>query len=159
MIKYLLSIIVVFLMLSTFCFADGGSVDLQKEYGSDLTKAPFFLRFNFYNEYKKDWSESNYAERKSFILLYQKKLIEDQKKEQAEARAQAQKEKELQREKRQKEREKRDQLKKEQAEKRAEERAEADRQKAFDKTVRDQQKALRDEQNELEQERQQQQAR
>ena len=72
MIKYLLNILVVFLMLSSFCFAKNDDNGLQKEYGTDLTKAPFFLRFNFYNEYKKDWEESSYAERKDFMTSTKK---------------------------------------------------------------------------------------
>jgi hypothetical protein len=156
MIKYLLNILVIFLMLSSFGFAKNDDVDLQKEYGPDLNKAPFFLRFNFYREYKKDWKDSFYPERRDFLTAYQEKSIAEQKKEKDEAKAQAQKERELQAKKKLAERIERARLKQEQEKEKAEKKAEEQKEKEFQQSVLAQQKELQNEQRQMEEERQQQ---
>ena len=67
MFKYVISFFIVFLMPALPCFASHGDAQLQADFGSDLTKAPFFLRFQFSQEYNKDWEKSDYIERKDFF--------------------------------------------------------------------------------------------
>ena len=92
-----LSFLFVFLMLPSFSFAgnqDKQEAKLQKEFGHDLTHAPFFLRFAYYKEFDKDWKETDYLERKAFLGDYETQSAAEQAKEEAEAKAQIAKEKE-----------------------------------------------------------------
>ena len=95
MVKYLLSFLLIFLMLSSFSFAKmDEDAKLKKDFGPDLVHVPFFLRFSFSKQFNKDWKKSDYSERKAFLKDYETNLAADQSKQKAEARAEAEKEKE-----------------------------------------------------------------
>ena len=115
MLKYLLNSLFIFLMLSSFSLANNDEAKLQaklqKEFGHDLTHAPFFLRFAYYKEFDKDWKETDYLERKAFLGDYETQSAAEQAKEEADAKAQIAKEKERLREKREALRKENEQLK------------------------------------------------
>ncbi len=50
------------------------------EHGQDLTRATFLVRYNFSKTYGKDWTASSYAERKTFLTDWHRKLMADEKK-------------------------------------------------------------------------------
>ena len=94
MVKYLLNFLFVFLCYHHFLLPKHDDSKLQKEYGSDLTKAPFFLRFAFHKEFNKDWKKSDYSERKAFLTDYETNLAEEQAKKKQMLKLKLQKEKE-----------------------------------------------------------------
>lgn len=147
MLKYLLNFLFVFLMLSSFSFANNGDTKLQaklqKEYGRDLTKAPFFLRFAYNKEFNKDWGKTDYPQRLSFLADYETKSAAEQAKEKADAEAAAIKEKQRLLEKKEELRKEKDKLKAEKAKEKAEQLADKERQKEFDTRVKEQQRELR----------------
>ena len=100
MSKYLLNFLFVFLMLSSFSFAKNEDAQLQKEFGNDLTKAPFFLRFAYSKEFNKDWKDTDYSERRAFLMDYETNLAAKQAQEKIDAKAAAAEEKERLRRKR-----------------------------------------------------------
>ncbi len=146
MIKYLLNILFIFLLLSSFSFADTNAAKmqakLQKEYGWDLTKVPFFLRFAYYKEFNKDWKETDYPQRLSFLTDYEIQLAAEQAKEKAETQAATAKEKERLREKKEAERKEKERLKAQLAKEKAEKKADEEEQKEFDRGISQQQKTL-----------------
>ncbi len=146
MVKYLLNFLFVFLMLSSFSFANNDDAKLQaklqKEYGYDLTKAPFFLRFSYYKEFNKDWKKTDYPERLSFLEDYETRSAAEQAKEKAEAKAAAVKEKERLREKKEALGKEKERLKAQLAKEKAQQLADKERQKEFDTSVKEQRKGL-----------------
>jgi len=143
MVRCLLSFIFVFLMISTFSFAKPDElVKLQKKYGYNLTKAPFFLRFAFHKEFNKDWKKSEFPERKAFLIDYEANLAKDQKKEREEAKEEADKEKELSLEKKEELRKENERLKAQHAQEKSEQEANQERQKDFNDGISQQEKYL-----------------
>ncbi len=142
MAKYFLYLIFVFLSLTSFSYANSDEIKLQKEFGKDLTHAPFFLRFSFYKKFNKDWKQTDYPERKFFLMDYENDLVIAKAKEKAEARAEADREKERLHEKKEALRKENDRLKAQEAEDRAEEKADEERQKEFDSSVGEQKREL-----------------
>jgi thiosulfate sulfurtransferase len=121
----------IFSLSSTACLAkkDNMEAKLKQEFGDNLTKAPFFLRFSFEKSFNKDWKDSNYSERHEFLENYELESAADEAQEKAEDKAaQDAKKEELKKEK--------DRLKAELAEEKAAEKEEADRLKAFDKAMK-----------------------
>ena len=146
MIKYLLSFLFVFLMLSSFSFAKDDDAKLQtklqEEFGRDLTHAPFFLRFAYYKEFNKDWKKTDYLERKAFLTDYETELAAQQAQEKADAKAAAAQEKERYLAKKEELRKEKERLRARKAEEKAEKLADEARQKAFDEAKREQQQEL-----------------
>jgi len=146
MVKYLLNFLFVFLMLSSFSFAQKDDaklqVKLQKEFGYDLTHVPFFLRFSYYKKFDKNWKESDYPERLAFLKNYETNLAAEQVKEKADAKAAAAKEKERLGEKKEALRKEKERSKARLAEEKAEKKAEEGRQKEFNASVSEQKKEL-----------------
>ena len=120
MIKYLLNFLFVFLMLSSFSFAKDDDSKLQKEFGPDLSHAPFFLRFAFSKEFNKDWGKSDYSERKAFLTDYETNLTTKQKQEAVDAKTAATEEKERLRAQKAELRQEKEKLKTQEAEEKAE---------------------------------------
>jgi len=130
-------------MLSTLCFANNKDLArLQKQFGHDLTKAPFFLRFAYYKEFNKDWKKSDFLERKEFLTQYEINLAKDQARDKEEAKEEAAKAKELWQEKKDALRNEKERLKEEAAQEKAEQQAEDERQKEFNAGVIAQQRNL-----------------
>jgi hypothetical protein len=143
MVKYPLLVLLVFMMLSSVSFAAVyDDTKLKQEYGQDLTKAPFFLRFAYTKEYNKDWANTDFDERESFLKEYEANLLKQQAQDKVDAKAAAQAEKERANEKRQEDLDERERLREEAAENKEEELEDAQRQKDFDQSLRDQQKEL-----------------
>ena len=144
MVKYFF--LFIFLALSSPSFANNDEAKLEakleKEFGHDLTHAPFFLRFAYYKEFDQDWKETDYMERKAFLEDYETQSAAEQAKEEAEAKAQIAKEKERLREKREALRKENEQLKAQLAQERAEKREDEERQKEFDRSLKEEQKIL-----------------
>ncbi len=135
-----------FLLFSSFSFANekDDEAKLKKEFGPDLTRAPFYLQFTFNQKYNKDWSKSYYTERKEFLIAYEATALEEQAKEKSDAKAAADAEKERIRDKKEADREAREKKRAEQAAERAEKAAERQRQKEFDDELKLQQKELKE---------------
>lgn len=117
-------------------------VQLQKEYGYDLTKAPFFLRFSYFRQFGKDWKETDYTEREAFLKDYDTNAAIERAKDMADAKAEAAEEKALAREKRQELKDQLAQLKAEEQEEKAEEKEQEDRDKDFNKAVEQEEKEI-----------------
>ena len=144
MFKYVISFLFI-LLLSTPSFAKIDEMTkLKKEYGQDLSRAPFFLRFAFYKRYNVDWKKSFYSDRKEFLIQYEKEHSADLAHEKELARAEAQKESEIQFEKKEELRKERDRLKVRIAKEKAEKKEEQDRQKNFKQVVIEQEKELKE---------------
>jgi len=133
-------------MLSSYSFADKDDAKmqakLQKEYGYDLTHAPFFLRFAYYKEFDKDWKKTDYPERYAFLADYEISSAAQLAKDKAEAKAEAAQEKERLQEKKDALRKEKDRLKAEKAEEKAEKLEDEERQKEFNTAVNNQQRTL-----------------
>lgn len=142
MVKLLLNLLFVLLILSSLAFARNIEGKLKSEFGPDLTKAPFFLRFSFSREYGKDWKKSFYAERKAFLSEYENNLTAQQARDKVEAKAEAQKERDLSREKREADREKSERLKTQLAQERAEQEEYDQEQKGFNSALKDQDREI-----------------
>ena len=112
----------IFFLLTAFSFASPriNEASLQEEFGKDLTKAPFFLRFSFSKHYNKDWKVSYYYERKDFLTDYEKNLALEQARDRAEEKAEAADERQRSIEKRQADRLEENRLKARLAEQNAE---------------------------------------
>ena len=151
MVKTLLQSLFIFLILSTFSFAKDSDAKLKNEFGSDLTRAPFSVRYSFLRQYDKEWDESNYNERKTFLTNYKANSDAQQQKEKADAKALAQKDRDRQREKKLFKQKIAARLKADEAEKREYNNELKYRQKAFNRLVKDQkselEKMVRDEEN------------
>jgi len=82
MIKKFIAFLFIFSMLSSFSYAANDDAKwtarLQKDYGRDLTKAPYFLRFSFEKSFNKTWKESFFYERRIFLENYETELARDQ---------------------------------------------------------------------------------
>jgi len=142
MVKYLLNSLIIFLMLSSFSFARDNDAALQQEYGPDLTKAPFFLRFAFEKQTNIDWGKSYYSDRKAFLTNYEANLDAQRVQEKADAREAADEEKERLREKRDKQRQEQDRLKAQQDEDKTEQQEYDQRQKEFSDLEKNQRQEL-----------------
>ena len=142
MFKYLVNFLFVFLIFSSFSFAKENDAQLQGQFGKDLTKVPFFMRYSFLKKNNEDWKDSTYSERKAFLRKYEANVAAEEAKQKAEAKAEADREKERAQEKKRLERQLADRLKAQQAEEKAEAKEEADRRKAMDKMTSSQQKEL-----------------
>lgn len=142
MVKYFLNFFLIFFMLSTIAFARITEVQLQQEFGSNLTQVPFYLRFSFSKEYHKDWDKSVYSERKNFLHDYKANVAAEQAKDKIIAKAEAAKEKADIREQRVEARKERDALKADADQARADQMAENARQKEFNTSLIDQSKEL-----------------
>ena len=146
MVKYSLKFLFVFLILSSLSFAQNDDAKmqakLQKEFGYDLTHAPFFLRFSYNKAFNKDWKESDYPERFGFLRDYEINLAAQQAKEKAEAEALAAKEKERLLEKKEALRKEKERLKAIEARKKADRLAEEERQKRFKTGLYNEKKSL-----------------
>jgi len=148
MLKCLSAFLVLFLMSLSLSFAalDDAKMlaDLQHEFGPNLTKAPYFLRFSFEKAFNIKWENSYYFERKAFLINYEAQVAADKVKQKAEARSAAEKEKELAQEKRDALREEKERLRAKEAKKKAEKQEYDNRQKDFDQLLKDQKKELQD---------------
>jgi hypothetical protein len=144
MVKYLLNFLCIFLFLSSLSFAKEAFDEafLQKEFGDDLSHAPFFLRFAFNKEFNKDWGKSDYLERKIFLTNYETGLAVEQVKEKTDAKAAAAQEKERYLATKEALLKEKERLKAQEAEEKAEKLAEEKRQKEFDQATRKQQQEL-----------------
>ena len=142
MFKYFLAF--TFFMFSTFALADIKEIKLQKEYGQDLTKAPFFLRFTYYKEYNKDWSSTLYEDRLGFLENFEALSAQEKEQEKADAKMAQEAEKNKLLEKKLAEKKEKDRLRAEAAEELAEKKAEEDRQKSFNDLVNQQKKEITD---------------
>ena len=131
MARFFISVLFLIFILTSFAFAKQDLVKLQNEFGYDLTKAPFFLRFAYYKEFNKDWKKTDYDERLSFLTDYEDGLAQQQAREKALAKAEAEDEKERLQEKKDAERREKDRLKARLAKYMQEAKEEADRQKAL----------------------------
>ena len=144
MARFFISVLFLIFILTSFAFAKQDLVKLQNEFGYDLTKAPFFLRFAYYKEFNKDWKKTDYDERLSFLTDYEDGLAQQQAREKALAKAEAEDEKERLQEKKDAERREKDRLKARLAKDMQEAKEEADRQKALNQAVVDQQRVLQE---------------
>ena len=144
MLRYLLSFLFIFLMLSTLAIAKKSNIEavLHNEYGADLTHAPFFLRYSFHKQYKKDWKDSTYSQRRDFLANYESNIDAEQAQEKADAKAESRNEKDRLRQQRQAERDARESLRAQAAAEKAEQKEGRDRQKDFNSMLKDQQKEL-----------------
>jgi hypothetical protein len=144
MVRYFLNPLFVFLMLSTFAFAAAKYDDtkLQAEFGKDLTKAPFYLRYAYTQKFNRDWGKTDYAQREAFLKDYEINLAKNQAKQRAEAKAEALKERQEMLEKKYEDIKDRAILKDEEAQDKEQEQEDAQRQKDFDSALRDQQREL-----------------
>jgi hypothetical protein len=144
MVKYLLNFLCIFLFLSSLSFAKEAfdEVFLQKEFGADLSHAPFFLRFAFSKEFNKDWKKTDYLERKVFLTDYENDLAAEQAKEKVDAKAAAVQEREGTLAKKEALLKEKERLKAQKAEEKAEKLADEARQKEFDEAKREQQQEL-----------------
>jgi hypothetical protein len=144
MVKYLLNFLLVFLMLSSLSFAAAKYNDakLQNEFGKDLTKAPFYLRFAYSQKFNKEWGKTSYKEREAFLGDYEINLAKEQARENAEAKAEAQREKQRLQEQKAEDRQDAERLKEDEEEDKAQEQEDAQRQKQFDQGLKDQQRTL-----------------
>ena len=140
-------------MLSTLAFAKDDDTKLQSEFGQDLTHAPFFLRYSFFKHFNKDWKESKYEERRSFLADYEEKVLVEQNKEQEEVNAEALKKKENERQNQEALRQENNKLKAEQQQEKDAQDSETQRQKEFNTDLNEQQKQMEQLQKELEQSR------
>jgi hypothetical protein len=154
MIKHLLNFLLIFLMLSSISFASKEmDAKLKAEFGQDLTHAPYFIRFAFYERYHRDWKTTYYTDRKYFLTAYETNVAADQAKEKARAKAEAAKEKERVDEAKEVLRRQKDRLKAQLEKEKAEKRDDRERQKEFDDSVRGQQREIRQMQREVIQQR------
>jgi hypothetical protein len=147
MINLLLKFLMVFMLLSSFSFADNSDdtkleAKLQKEYGYALTHVPFFLRFAYFKEFDKPWTETNYPEREAFLADYVVNITAEKAKEKADAKAAADIEKNRILDKKETQRKEKDRIKALKAQKKEEKSIEEERQKKFDTSVHDQKKIL-----------------
>ncbi|MDE1920575.1 MAG: hypothetical protein KGJ09_06030 [Candidatus Omnitrophica bacterium] len=132
-----------FLMMSSCSLASGiNDAKLKQKYGSQLTHAPFFLRYAFLKTYGEDWADSSYSQREPFLMDYEKNLGVEMAREKAEDRAEAQEEKQRQDERKDELRKERDRIKAQLDEEKAEEKADEERQKSFQNLVKDQERSL-----------------
>jgi len=120
MVKILLIFIFGFLISSSISFAKIDDAKLKQEFGQDLTKAPFFLRFSFSKKFNKDWGQSDYLERRIFLTDYEDNLASEKAQEIADAKAEADQEKERLNEKKEAELKEKNILKAQEAEDKAE---------------------------------------
>ena len=134
-------------MLSSWSFARNDdarlAAQIKNEFGQDLTKAPYFLRFAFQKAFSKKWENSYYYERKEFLIRYEKDLAANKAKEKAEAKAAADKEKERLRVMKEALKKEKDRLKARQAEQKAEQQEYDQRQKNFNNNLKEQKKELK----------------
>jgi hypothetical protein len=144
MVRYLRITLFVFLMLSSFAFAKTDEAKLKSEFGDDLTKAPFFLRFSFQKEFNKDWNDTDYAERKAFLAGYDASVGTEQVKDIEDTKAAQRAEKARLRAKNDEARKERYRLKALAAAERAEKRAQEEREKAVNAADKAQQRELQD---------------
>jgi len=142
MVKNILSIFILFLMLSSVSFAKGYDSKIKEEFGKDLTHAPFTLRFAFSKRYHIDWKQSTFAERRTFLTNYEIGVEQDARHARDQARADAAYRRDRANQSRAAARAHRDKEKAEAAAARAEAKETSDRNKSFNKTVTDQQKEL-----------------
>lgn len=148
MLKLLLTLIFSISILSSVSLAKTDDSKLQKEYGVNLTRVPFFLRYMFNSHYGKDWKNSDFSERKAFLADYDNRTAEEQAQEQADVKAEIDKAKQDLADKKEKARQERDRKRAQLAEERSEQMEEAQRQKEFEQAVHDQQKELQQMQQE-----------
>ncbi len=154
MLKLLFSFLFIFLFLSTFSEAkDGIDLKLKQEYGDDLSHAPFFLRFAFLKAYNKDWKESIYPERESFLKDYELNLSLEQKQEKEEAKQEAEDERERSKEKREALQRQRDRLRAEIQEEETEKQEEESRQQDFATSIAAQKRELSQMESQISQQR------
>ena len=142
MCKYLLNLLIIFLMLSSVSFAKGYDTKIKEEFGKDLTHAPFTLRFSFSKKYHKEWKESTFAERRAYLTAYEIGVDQDKAQTRAQARADALYRRDRANAARQAARAQRNKQMADAQEVKAEARADADRNKAFNKEVSSQHKDL-----------------
>jgi|GEM_PF-2199348 len=142
MVKYIIISILLLLVLPSFSYAKDDDSKLKQEYGQDLTKAPFFLRFSYGREFNKEWDQTTYKERKAYLKDYDTKVANQQAQDKADAKAEVLKERELSQEKRQEDLQERDRIREDAEEQKAEDEEDAQRQKDFNDTVKDQQREL-----------------
>ena len=130
-------------MLASFSWGTNDDVKLRQEYGHDLTQAPFFLRYKFNKDFKHEWAQSDYAERRAFLADYDNGLAAQKAQEKAEARQAARDKRDQLREKRDEERAAKEKIRQELAQEKDEQHENDARQKQFDQGVNDQQRALK----------------
>jgi hypothetical protein len=154
MLKYLLAFLFAFSLLPCSSQARPDIVAaLKQEYGQDLTHVPFYLRYAFLKAYHKDWENSYYIERESFLKDYKENLAIQNAKDRAEEKAEADAEKARQQAKQDELRKQQDRLKAELAEEKAEEDDDYQRQKEFDDTIKQQEQQLQQMQLQMQQQR------
>ena len=143
--KCILIFLLAYLILIPLSLAKDKTVDLatlQNEYGYDLTKAPFFLRFTYQKQFKRDWKKTDFSQRESFLIDYEVNLAQQHKLENEEIKQEAQNEKELSDEKKAELSKNRQRLKEEAAEEKAEEDGDAQRDKEVNQGLEGQQREL-----------------
>ena len=142
MVKLLLVFTFMFLMLSSVSFAAYDDTKLKQEYGQDLTKAPFYLRYEYGKESGKDWGQTTFSEREYFLKNHEDSVAKEQAKERDEAKTAAREERDRLYQERAQARQERDNEREDAEEEKAENEEDAQRQKDFDQSLRDQQQVL-----------------
>jgi len=158
MVNYFLNFLFIFLMLSSFSHASDDNTKaenkleakIQNEFGYDLTHVPFFLRFAYDKQFNKDWKDTDYPQRKAFLIDYENNLAEERAKYKEEAKTAAADEKDRLLEKREKQRKENEFLKEQLAEEKADKLADKELQKQFKSNLTDQAKELAEMQREYE---------
>lgn len=142
MVKYLLNSFLFLLFLTALSFAKIDLAKLQKEYGKDLTKAPFFLRFDYFKRFNKPWDKTYFEEREYFLNDYEVSVQQEKAKELREDKLEAIKEKQRLEEKKTRERQEKERIKARLAKEKAEKRADEQRQKDLDMAQKEQERKL-----------------
>lgn len=142
MVRFLLNFLLIFFMISSFSFARNDDSQYTKEFGPDLNKVPYVLRYAYEKKYNKSWKDTYFYERKAFIKDYEYNLTLQRAKEKAEAKEAAQKEKERMLADKEAIRKEKDRKKAQLAQEKAEEAATAARDKAFNADLHAQQQEL-----------------
>jgi hypothetical protein len=146
MVKLLLNFLLIFFFLTSFSLAKNDDIKvlarLQSEYGQNLAKVPYFLRFSFEKAFNIKWENSYFYERRAFLTYYDSGVAADMAKEKAEAKAAAEKAKERSLEEREALKRDKERAKEDAVEQKAEQKEYDQRQKDFASLLKAQQKDL-----------------
>ena len=78
MLKILLCLLMTLPLFASRSFAVVTEFTVKQRYGLDLTKAQFFLRYAFQRKYKRDWYHGTYAQRREFLMAYDRTLEKEE---------------------------------------------------------------------------------
>ncbi|MBI4309432.1 MAG: hypothetical protein HY591_03775 [Candidatus Omnitrophica bacterium] len=128
---------------SIFAFA-AQRVDLEKEHGKKLDKAPFYMRYKFQKTTGTDWPHSTYERRKAFLEDWYAQAARERELDDQQRKIEQEEQKAAQKMKEGKKRQQRQKLKKKLKFEREEEKEKENLKKTAEKRLRQQERELRD---------------